>query len=64
MSKLLEDYGKKVAKEAAEKAAKKERTKNIIALLKQGVSSQTIHEALKVPLEVIQELECSLKISK
>lgn len=60
MCKSVEDYGKMVAK----KAAKEEKTNNIIALLKQGVPSQTIHEALKVPLRVVQELENSLKISK
>lgn len=60
MCKLVEKYGNERAKEAI----KKEKTNNIIALLKQGVPSQTIHEALKVPLRVVQELENSLKISK
>ena len=56
MCKLVEKYGNERAKE--------EKTNNIIALLKQGVPSQTIHEALKVPLRVVQELENSLKIGK
>lgn len=56
MCKLVEDYGNKRAKE--------EKNNNIIALLKQGVSAQTIHDALKVPLAVIRELESSIKISK
>ena len=67
MCKLIEDYGNKIAEKAAEEAAKKEKEKEkstITALLKKNMTPQWIHETLNIPIELINQIASSLKISK
>ena len=79
MCKLIEDYGNRIAKEVAEEAAKKaekaakeaakkekekERKNTITALLKKNMTPEWIHETLNIPIELINQIASSLKISK
>ena len=61
MCKSVEEYGKKVAEEAAEKATKEEKKKAISSLLKTGATAQWIHETLNYSMALIEQVQNSIR---
>lgn len=60
MCKAVEDYGKMVAEKEKENTNKE----TISALLNKGMTPEWIHDTLEFPMELIIQIQNSLKISK
>lgn len=53
-----------IAKKAAKKEKENTNKKTISALLSKGMTAEWIHDTLELPMELIEEIQNSLKISK